>query len=113
MNRIIKSHLQSFQATNGLEDLDAQSSFEHFVNYCVGYRHTGAPFDTHAVTTDDPDAGIDGVICLVDNEIVMTADECEEVFKRSKRNVDAKIIFTQSTTSIGIHLGNFPGGSLA
>jgi AIPR protein len=92
MNRIIKSHLQSFQAANGLEDLDQQSSFEHFVNYCVGYRHTGAPFDTQAVTTDDPDAGIDGVICLVDNEIVMTADECEEVFKR---------IFTQVTTSEG------------
>ncbi|WP_309896118.1 AIPR family protein [Archangium sp.] len=101
MNRIIKSHLQSFQAANGLEDLDPQSSFEHFVNYCVGYRHTGAPFDTQAVTTDDPDAGIDGVICLVDNEIVMTADECEEIFKRSKRNVDAKIIFTQATTAEG------------
>lgn len=99
MNRIIKSHVESFRATNGLEDLDMAYSLEHFVNYCVGYKHTGAPFDTHTVTTDDPDAGIDGVICLVDNEIVTTAEDCEEIFKRSKRNVEARIIFTQTTTA--------------
>lgn len=99
MNRIIKSHLENFKLNAGLEDLNTEDSFEHFINYCVGYKHTGSPFDTYAVTTDDPDAGIDGIICLVDNEIVTTQEECEQIFKRSKRNVESKIIFLQATIS--------------
>lgn len=101
MNRIIKSHVEKFRSEMGLEDLATEHSFEHFVNYCVGYKHTGAHFDTNAVTTDDPDAGIDGVICFVDNEIVTSADECEEIFQRSKRNVEARIVFVQATVAEG------------
>lgn len=99
MNRIIKSHVENFRASNGLEDLSIEDCFEHFVNYCLGYKHTGASFVTYAVTTDDPDAGIDGVICLIDNEIVTTEEECAQIFKRSKKNLEAKIIFVQSTVS--------------
>lgn len=101
MNRIIKSHVESFRKTTGLEDMSLEDSFEHFLNYCIGYKHTGSAFDTASVTTDDPDAGIDGVICLVDNEIVTTEEECDQVFKRSKRNVEARIIFTQATIAEG------------
>lgn len=99
MNRIIKSHVENFRISNGLENLSIEDSFEHFVNYCLGYKHTGAAFDTYTVTTDDPDAGIDGVICLVDNEIVTTEEDCTQIFKRSKKNLAAKIIFIQSTVS--------------
>ena len=101
MNRIIKSHVESFRKTTGLEDMSLEDSFEHFLNYCIGYKYTGSAFDTASVTTDDPDAGIDGVICLVDNEIVTTEEECDQVFKRSKRNVEARIIFTQATIAEG------------
>lgn len=62
MDRIIKSHVRSFQESSGLQDLLAEDAFEYFVNYCIGYKFTGTPFDTNGVTTDDPDAGIDGVI---------------------------------------------------
>ncbi|MCU0754901.1 MAG: hypothetical protein MUE46_07220 [Xanthomonadales bacterium] len=114
MDRIIKSHVKSFQESSGLQDLSVEDAFEHFVNYCVGYKFTGTPFDTNGVTTDDPDAGIDGVIFLVDNEIVCSAEDAQEIFRRSKKNVEARLIFTQSTVSDGFEkakLTNFNSGA--
>lgn len=101
MNRIIESHLAGFKTTYGLQDLDETHAFEHFLNFSVGYKHTGTPPDTSAITTDDPDAGIDGVLFLIDNELVTTVDECLNVIQRSKRNVDAKLLFTQACVTEG------------
>ena len=53
MHRIIKSHLDNFSKSFGLDDLDESKQFEMFVNYAVLTPKISTTFELGDVTTDD------------------------------------------------------------
>lgn len=107
MHRILKSHLDNFAKNFGLENLDDSKKFEHFVNYCVISQDAADAFDLGDVTTGDGDSGIDGIAIIIDEEVVVSAEDTNKIFEKEKRNHDVKIVFTQAKTSEDFDLGEF------
>ncbi len=99
MHRIISSHLKTFSKEHEIESMDEQKRFEHFVNYCVASKYYSGRIDTSEITTNDNDAGIDGIIVIADGELVTTEEEINSIFESHKRNVEIEFIFIQSKTS--------------
>jgi AIPR protein len=100
MNLIIKNHLKAFTSNFELQDISEQKVFECFVNWLVARELTDAHIDPREITSSGDDAGIDGLFFLVDGELVTSSDELTGlVNSRSKRELEAEVIFTQSKTS--------------
>ena len=57
MHRIIKSHLDNFSKSFGLDDLDESKQFEMFVNYAVLTPKISTTFELGRVCTTPAAAG--------------------------------------------------------
>ena len=97
MHRIIKNYLNTFVDENSINPaVPEEKQFEIFANYCVIRSFYPEEFDAEAITTDENDAGIDGVCYIIDGEVVSSVDEAIDIFKRPKRNIPVIIYFMQS-----------------
>ncbi len=75
MHGIIPSHLKTFSQEHEIEFMNEQKRLEHFVNYCVASKYYSGRIDSSDITTsDDDEAGIDGVIIIADGELVTTEE---------------------------------------
>lgn len=100
MHRIISGYLKQFCEESFLENsLKESKKFEHFANYCVIKSFYPEEVDTKTITSDEDDAGIDGICFIIDGEIATTRSEAEIIFKRPKRNIPVDIFFVQAKTS--------------
>lgn len=99
MHRIIKTHLNKFISDKGIVEKNTSKEFEYFVNYCVVSRYFTGKFDIEDITTDDEDAGIDGIAIIADGELITTEEEIISLFSTHKRSVEIDILFIQSKTS--------------
>jgi hypothetical protein len=103
LDRIIASYAQSFAEQQMLDKLDQSIQFEHFANYCVVFATLKDRFDTILVTTDPPEAGIDGVAFLFDDTLVASIDEAESIFSGRRKDVTVRAIFVQAKRSEPLH----------
>ncbi|MEG3923039.1 AIPR family protein [Microcoleus sp. T3_A4] len=99
MHKIISSSLKTFSEEHCIESMNEAKRFEHFVNYCIASKYYSGRIDTSGITTGDEDPGIDGVIIIVDGELVTTEEEIDAIFESHRRNVEVEFIFIQSKTS--------------
>jgi hypothetical protein len=107
MHRIIASHLKSFATSNGLDSLPEDDQFEKFTNYSVLSSKTGVPFDLDDVSTAPGEDGIDGIAILVNEEVTVSAQDCEKLFKGDRKNHDVEIVFIQAKSGESFDLGEF------
>lgn len=107
MHRIIKSHLENFSKSFGLEDLDEAEQFEMFVNYAVLTPKVSTTFELGDVTTGEGDDGIDGVAIIVDEELLVSDEDAVSIFKSDRKNHDVEIVFIQAKRSDSFDLGDF------
>lgn len=107
MHRIIKSHLDSFSVSHGYSGDEESEQFEKFCNYSIITSKTAVQFDVDSVSTSDGDDGIDGVAILIDEEVVVSKEDCEAIFKGDKRNHDVELVLVQAKTTDGFDLGDF------
>jgi hypothetical protein len=107
MHRIVKAHLDSFVKSFGLEGDDEATQFEKFATHCVISSRYTSDFDLDDVVTAKGDDGIDGLAVVVDEAIMTSAEETQEVFAGPRRNHDVDIIFVQAKRSDGFDLGEF------
>ncbi len=105
MHRIIESYLKKFSLDNEIELEESSKQFEYFVNYSIAYDKYPGNFDFKDITSDDVDGGIDGIIFIVENELVTTIDEIERIFNRTKRDFSVEVIFVQSKASESYEMG--------
>ena len=68
MHRIVKSHLESFVISQGLQAEDEALQFEKFVNFSTISSCCSGTFEVDDVTTGQNDDGIDGVAVIIDEE---------------------------------------------
>ncbi|MDR0833392.1 MAG: AIPR family protein [Candidatus Symbiothrix sp.] len=109
-NKFINGILQEFKSDFKLSDLAETKVFEYLVNYVIVSKlHPEAFGDTTSIKELDVDNGsnfgIDGIALIVNNNLVLAKEELE-ILRKSK-NLDVKIIFTQSKTS-----SNYDSGDL-
>lgn len=109
-NKFVNGILQEFKTDFKLSDLSESKIYEYLVNYVIVSKlHPEAFDDTTTLKDLDVDDGsnfgIDGIAIIVNNNLVLSIEDLD-ILKKSK-NLDVKIIFTQSKTS-----SNYDGGDL-
>lgn len=107
MHRIVKSHLESFVKSFGLEQHDESVQFEMFANNAILSAKVGSDFDIEDVTTGPGDDGTDGIAVLINEEVVVSDDDAKSIFQSDKKNNDVEVIFVQSKRSESFDLGDF------
>ena len=100
MHKIISNYLNEFCNDNfiSLEEKESKK-FEYFINYCIACSKYCDDVDVRDITTQEDDAGIDGILFFIDGELISTCDEAREIFAGHKKNLEVEIIFVQSKTS--------------
>ena len=107
MHRIIKSYLDSFVKSFGLEQEPESTQFEMFSNYVVVSSKVSSQFELDDITTGDGDDGIDGVAIVINEEILLSQEDAESMFSGSKRHHDVEVVFIQAKRSEESDLGDF------
>jgi hypothetical protein len=99
LDRIIKSYAELFANEQLLQQEEPSKQFEHFSNFCVVYNLHKDRFDTSLVTTESPEAGIDGIAFLLDDVLVTTKDEADQLFSSKRGDVHARVVLVQAKGS--------------
>jgi len=113
MDRITKSLLDGFIASNGLQQLPEENAFERFTGYLVTSQHFTETFisdDIHVGA--GADSGIDSISIIVNGCLVVDPDEIEDL-ENTNGYIDATFIFNQAERSSNFDaqkLGNFGFG---
>jgi hypothetical protein len=94
MHIIIKKNVEQLAESFEINASD-DKLFEIFCNYCVVSKSYLGRFNPFSITTMEDDASLDGIAILIDNELILTADDAKEIFNTHKTNFDTKIIVTQ------------------
>lgn len=109
-NRIIKSHLDNYLATFGIEEKNESVAFEHFCNYCV-FSHINPDayasdkfFYEDAHTGQGGDRAIDGIMIMV-NDVAVTSIEQFDSLIGASRPFSVKFVFVQAKTSATFDTG--------
>ena len=109
MDRITQGLLKDFKKEQSLpEEIEQYILFEHFANYCViskEYNDNFAIDDVHVGGKQD--ISIDGIAIIVNNLLVTSLDEIDDLAKMNKF-LDVSFILIQSKTS-----SNFDSGDIA
>nr|WP_254227504.1 AIPR family protein [Burkholderia gladioli] len=107
MHKIIKSHLDSYVTSCGLEQLTESERFESFCNYSIVFDRVGASFDASEITTGADEDGVDGVAVIINEEICLSREDADTIFGTDKRNNDVELVLIQAKTSESFDLGDF------
>lgn len=97
MNSLIKPFLEAHITAYELEG-DLPSSYEHFFNYLTVRNYTSRHFDPSEIGLGKGEVGIDGVAIIVNDTLITTLPQVEELFK-SGTDLSATFVFVQSKTS--------------
>ncbi|MBE9223092.1 AIPR family protein [Cyanobacterium stanieri LEGE 03274] len=95
INTFIQEYLQDYE----LEPEKDYTDFEKFACYCVfsSFNRTGEEFDVSKVHTGKPrDTGLDGVGILIDNILVNSEEEADNVIGTTRRTFNLKFVFVQA-----------------
>lgn len=79
--------------------MDEADRFERFVNHCVVSNRCSTRFDVEDVTTGEPEVGIDGAAVLIEDEVVATSNEAQELFSKRHRDLHVRYLFLQAKRS--------------
>lgn len=103
INTFVQEYLQSYELESERDYID----FEKFACYCVfsSFNKTGEEFDVSKVHTGKPkDTGLDGVGILIDNILVNSEEEADNVIGTTKRTFKLKFIFVQAKLESSFNL---------
>jgi hypothetical protein len=99
MDRITKSLLDEFKASQELLGQDDQDAFERFANFCTVSKEYQETFDVEEVSSGGgEDTGLDGIAVIVNGSLVTTKEEIEDL-AATNGYVEATFILIQAKTS--------------
>lgn len=86
MHKIISNYLSEFCDDNFISPDEKESKkFEYFINYCIACSKYCDDVDIMDITTQEDDAGIDGILIFIDGELVSTDEEAKKSLQVIKR----------------------------
>jgi len=107
MHRIIKSHLDSFVASEGLNQHNESDQFEMFANFSILSPKLIEGVDFENVTTGEGDDGTDGLAIIINEELIQSKEDAELIFTQPRRNNEVELVFIQTKRSESFDLGDF------
>lgn len=100
VNSLVKpfldAHIVSYELEN---EKDVSKTFEHFFNYLTVRNYTSRHFDPSDISLGKGEVGIDGVAIIVNDILVTTMPQIEELFKVGETDISVSFVFVQSKTS--------------
>jgi AIPR protein len=104
-NKIISGYLnEDFKNDFGIEESKEDILFEMFANYCIISRIHPEAFSTDFDKIEDlnvgggEDTGIDGIGIIVNEHLISSIDEIEDL-KKFRKRLDVQFVFIQAKTS--------------
>lgn len=98
MDRITQSLVNKFSADHEMHITDPSELFECFVNYCAVTKEYGTDdFDVEEVTTGNSTQGIDGIAIIVNQRLVNTTDDIDQLLELNQ-TIKVKFVLIQSKT---------------
>lgn len=103
-NRIVKSYLDNYLRSFGINASEESVAFEHFSNYCILSHINPEAYSTDKFfyeevhTGDGGDKAIDGIMIMVNDVAVTSLDELNSLIGAS-RPFSVKFVFVQAKTS--------------
>lgn len=115
MDRIIEAYLNDFQKEYSYPtNIDKSKLFEYFVNHCIVSRLHSERFEIEDVSVGGGgDMAFDGIAIIVNENLVFSRDEVDDLKNRFHHRLDVNFIFIQSKTSNkfdSAEIGNFMFG---
>lgn len=99
MDRLTSSLLNAFCENQGLQSFSTSRQFEYFANYCVvNHEYGTTDFDLDDISTGDDTQGIDGIAIIVNQRLVETIDDIEQLIALNQ-SIIVKFVVIQSKTS--------------
>ncbi len=106
MNQIIESFLSTHIGEYSIQHMKPDEAFEHFIDRCIVNKYSIERFDPMDVMTKKGEIGLDGIAIIVNDRLIVTLDEIQEIFK-AHETLNVKFIFVQSKSG-----NNFDGGEI-
>lgn len=96
---ILKSYVEDFKVTYGLEEYEDSELFEYFCNQCIISKQYPREFSFENVSVDGrDDIGIDAIAIIVNGNIIQTTAEIDSLIKINGF-LSVQFIFIQSKES--------------
>lgn len=106
MHRITAGLLRDFVASYELNEMSESDQFERLVNHCVITPEAVEGYDLADVTSGSGDDGLDGCCILIDEEVVVSREDCDALLGDGRRHHNVKLVLTQAKTSEVMDLGD-------
>ncbi|WP_312502953.1 AIPR family protein [Lacrimispora sp.] len=114
MDRITRSYLDDFLKTQQITEKDESLQFELFAGYSILSKEYGDTFDIFdCIVGGGNDCGIDIMGIMVNDRLVNSIEELEDILQISPAIRNTRFIFIQSKTSSGFstsEIGTFGTG---
>lgn len=110
MDQITNNFLQVHKREYEIENWNDQDAFEHFVIRCIVNKYTTERFEPEALMTKPGEIGIDGIAICVNDRLITSIDEWNDV---NKDGIEVRFVFIQAKTSDnfkGDEIGTFISG---
>ncbi|HHC2629398.1 TPA: abortive phage infection protein, partial [Klebsiella pneumoniae] len=86
MHAILQQYVQDLSAQFEIE-AEESKLFEYFCNYVIASKKYLGRFNPIDITTQEDDASLDGVIFIVDGELIYNVDDAEAAFNTYKTSL--------------------------
>jgi hypothetical protein len=98
MHRVVRSHLGAFVTDFSLT-FEESKAFEAFAAFCIAKQFTFESIDPEALICKGADPGIDSAFFIVNEQVVTSVSEIDDLLSKKKSDNDIKVVFIQSKTS--------------
>ncbi|MFJ5453152.1 AIPR family protein [Pectobacterium jejuense] len=95
MHAVLQQYVQDLSTQFEIE-AEESKLFEYFCNYVIASKKYLGRFNPVDITTQEDDASLDGVIFIVDGELIYNVDDAEAAFNTYKTSLPVEIILTQA-----------------
>lgn len=112
MHVVLNQYVNELKDQYGFDEKETKL-FEYFANVCILSDRYSGKINPQEITTSGDDAGIDGLIIIIDGEVVLTEDDALVSFQSHKTGMQVDVIFNQSKITDGFvkaEIANFKMG---
>lgn len=107
MDRIIQSYMESFLASQEIDEKDQSKQFEMFASYCAVEQHYSDVYDlSDILTAEGGDCGIDSIAIIINGTMISSEEEVDDLIELNKKLADINFIFVQAKTSSSFDYGD-------
>lgn len=107
MDRIIQSYMESFLASQEIEEKDQSKQFEMFASYCAVEQHYTESYNlTDILTAEGEDCGIDAIAIIINGTMITSEDEINDLIELNKKLSEISFVFIQAKTSSNFDYGD-------